>query len=133
PPPIADAAYAKAVGDAMRRFCMSEAGVRIVIADAVRNQSAAILTAQLMQGRAIDQELGDAAYADPLDIGRLERAKRARDAHLAARIAAGTDRSIGLIRQLSLADRRIYARRLSVMQPVTPDPLCAPPRADKAP
>src|SRR6187399_2741179 len=85
------------IADAMRRACLSEAGVKTVVASWLsRNQPAdAALRRQTMN--AIDEEIGQAAWTTPIDIERLARAERARDEDQAQRLAQSTDDSIAIL------------------------------------
>lgn len=121
PPPL----QVDQIADTMRRACLSEAGVKTVVASWLsRNQPAdTALRRQTMN--AIDEEIGMAAWTTPIDIERLARAKRTRDEDQARRLAQSTEDSITILRALSLADRVIYARRMSTRSPGVPEKTCS--------
>jgi hypothetical protein len=108
----------------LKRACMSDAG--IAIAAASWGRWLAETEASRATSNAIETELGLAAYSTPIDVDRLERAARARDADQARRLVDSLTRSFDVMRKLSPNDRAIFARRLSVRQPMTPVKTCQP-------
>lgn len=102
---------------------MSEAGIAIATKDWVQGQEAG--KARIAERDKIDRELGEAAYTAPIDIGRLERAARARDEYQAAQLDELRRRNIATMHKLPPKDRIIFARGFAVYRPERPAPTCA--------
>ena len=110
--------------ESLRSQCLSERGVAAVIE--IWWQSRQPDPARLQLERDLRLELGLAAYTDPVDLPRLERALTASEAfQTRARERVVAD-NIRILRRLAGADRIIFARTLTVMQPPTPPKVCPP-------
>jgi hypothetical protein len=107
----------------LRSNCVSEPGIAILIESWERNRAAAI--ASVPEGRAVAQELAEAALTMPIDMDRLERALAADHRFQQERAAERLGDRIATLRALSPADRILYGRRLTAMQPRTPARLCS--------
>ncbi|MDO7843000.1 hypothetical protein [Sphingomonas immobilis] len=126
-PPRADTALFEQdrlrYADDLRRACLSEKGIEIAIAawTELRRDGPLRVNAQ----QANEQELGAAAYSATIDPDRIEHSlevkRRLNDAFLAASDAS----SVSVLRKLSPADRRIFARRLTILQSSTRPQQCA--------
>ena len=101
---------------------MSEAGIAIAVRDWSEGQ--AVAKASAADNDRIQRELGEAAYTAPIDVDRLDRAARARNAYQAAQSAEWTRRNIATLRKLSTQDRIIFARDLAVYRPSIPPRSC---------
>jgi hypothetical protein len=123
PPPL----QADQIAETMRRACLSEAGVKTVVASWLSRNQPADAAARRQTMNAIDEEIGVAAWTVPIDVDRLARAKQARDEDQARRLAQSTEDSIAILRNLSPADRVIYARRMSTRESMVPVKTCTPP------
>ncbi len=121
-PPAPPAPRAEQMAAELRRLCMSEEAIAIVVEDWARNQQDA--RARRPEGDAIHRELGEAAHTLPIDVDRLERAAQARNGHQAALLAENTRRSMATMRRLPPQDRAIYARRFSILQTFAPERSC---------
>jgi hypothetical protein len=122
PPPGPAWPRAEQIAGDLRRACMSEAGIRIAMQDWAEGQAAA--RADEPENARVERELGEAAYVEPIDVDRLDRAAQARNANQARRLAEGERRAIATLRRLSPADRAIFARRLTVYRPNQPVRSC---------
>lgn len=125
PPMVVDP---QSLADRLRRECLSEAGIALIVADALRRNEPRAMAERRARSMAIEQELGAASFADPLDLDRLARAKTAYDANQNESRMQSTRDEIALIRRLSSADRTIFARRFTVMRPILPPKTCPPAR-----
>lgn len=110
--------------ESLRSKCMSERGIASVIEiwwparqpDPVRFQ----------RERDLRHELFQAAYADPVDLPRLEQALAASEAfQTEARDRVVADH-VRILRSLRGSDRIIYARTLTLMQAALPAKPCPP-------
>lgn len=110
--------------ESLRSKCLSERGVAAVIE--IWWQFRMPDPARLQRERDLRQELGLAAYTDPVDLPRLERALAASEAFQAEHRDRAVADNIQILRRLAGADRVIYARSLTVMQPPTPPKTCPP-------
>jgi len=128
-PPSVDTAAFEQEGaryaDDLRRVCLSEPGVQIVLRAWRAGRQAGL--ASVAPQQAAERELGEAAYANPIDPDRIARAqaekRRLNDMALAASDSVG----VAILRQLSPADRRIYVRRMTIMRPELPPQRCEAP------
>jgi len=96
----------------LRETCISERGIRTIMESQDQSRAVAVASGE---GRSIEQELGQAAHADPLDLDRLERALASRAAYQAAQQARRDREAISMLRRLSPEDRAIHARQLTPM------------------
>lgn len=108
--------------EGLRRDCMSEPGIAIAVAEWVRFMSS---TDRARQQQAATQELGEASLTHPIDLERLERAL-----HANAEIQSSFQRdlirsSMRVMRELDVADRAIFGRRLTTLQPAHPPMVCS--------
>ncbi len=99
----------------LREQCYSEAGVKLLIEHWTRQR--AMPPETWAADRAAEIEVAEAAFAQPVDIDRLERAIRARAALRAERDAQRESERFELLRALSAADRAIYAREVTAFRP----------------
>lgn len=106
----------------LRRICLSGPGIRIATqswrAKRVRESDRQPSWHQL------EIDVASAAYADPVDMKRLEAALQAKATARANEELAQAENGIAVLRQLSPSDRVIYARRFTWMQPATPAQAC---------
>ena len=110
--------------DRLREACLSEDAIRLIVDSQDRSRAAALASTEW---RGIDEELAQAAHADPLDLGRLERALALRAQYQADQQARRDREAIALLRRLPPRDRAIYSRHLSVMSVFPPPPRCTTP------
>ena len=113
--------------DRLRAQCLSDAGVVAAVESFVAGRRDGV--ARSPDVDAANRALADAVYAPRVDPDRIAAALE-RSAAVQARAQASRDaRSVALLRQLSPADRAIYARQLTIMQPLLPAKTCGlPPR-----
>lgn len=106
----------------LRSKCMSQRGIEAVLEiwwparqpDPARGR----------RERALREELFQAAYADPLDLPRLERALAASEGfQTEARDRVVADH-VRILRSLTGPDRAVYARTLTLTQPALPPKAC---------
>ena len=102
--------------------CLSERGIRAILESEDRSQAAALRLRD--EGRAIEEELGNAAHAAPLDLDRLERALAARTRYQADWQLRRDSERIALLRRLSPEDRAIFARDFTAMMVFPPPRRC---------
>ena len=119
--PVFEQRRAKYAED-LRRACLSEEGVSIAVEAWEQGQRQGPERAS--RQRAVDNEVGAAVFAQPIDIARVESALRARSNLQAQFSAERNDRSIEVLKRLSPEDRVIFARRLTGMRSATPLPSC---------
>jgi len=129
PPPQAD--QIQRFAETLRRACMSEKGVQVVVSVWSSRHQPEAMAARLRITRDIEEEIGRVALTAPIDVDRLERAHRAHDQDQARHRQESTDESMAILKALSPADRAIYARRLTIMQPMGPPKTC--PTAQQTP
>lgn len=101
---------------------MSEAGIAIAMKDWSQGQEAA--KARIAENDKIERELGEAAYTPPIDVNRLDKAARARNAYQAMLLADSTRQNVDTLRKLSPEDRVIYARRFAIYRALAPVRTC---------
>lgn len=111
-----------------RAECVSERGIRTILdhQDQVRGAAQPFRDV----GRAVAEEVGQAALTVPVDLVRLERALAANAEYQAAQHARRNRDEIVLLRRLSPEDRAIYARSLTGFATYPPARRCPsePPR-----
>ena len=132
-PPPPNAAWL-AVGrdsyaERLRSQCMSERGVAAVIEIWWRTHQPD--PAELQRERALRQELGEAAYTDPVDLPRLERALAASEAFQARHRDRFVAEQVSTLRALTGPDRVVYARTLTPMGSPLPPRPCPPAAAPR--
>jgi hypothetical protein len=132
PPPSppamqADDAAAQRYAESLRRSCLSERGVSVVIAS-WRRWMADSVGRVAFQKRVLE-ELGQAAASNPVDVDRLDRALAARRKEQADWFIAEDAQSIEVMRGLSPLDRLIFAQRLTIYKPAIPPRTCSGPTA----
>jgi hypothetical protein len=108
--------------NSLREACISQEGVAIIIEDWARHQRAD--AAALASGPTPQQEIAEAAFSNPIDMARLERALRRDSDDQAMRARERAERGIEVLRRLPAQDRAIYARRFTIMQPTQPPRMC---------
>ena len=108
----------------LRQACISANGVNLIVESWTRNRVRA--ASSPVKPYELEYDIAEAAYAQPVDIERLERAIRASAKTKSDREAENTDNEIQLLRRLSPPDRAIYARRFTWMRPTSPAPACKP-------
>jgi len=108
--------------DQLRELCISDQGIRTIMDSDERARSAGM--ASIEEGHSINQELGEAANADPVDVERLGRALAARSAYQAAQAERRDREAVSLLRQLSPQDRAIYALQFTLMRAYPLRPPC---------
>lgn len=119
PPPADD--YASIAGP-LKRACMSDAGVALVVKNRLEERQEN--QADISNFRAIYQQVGDAAHADPIDVVRLGRALQVQIDYQHSRSEERNRRSIRILEHLSAPDRAIYARTLSTLKSNVPQKVC---------
>lgn len=92
----------------LRRECYSEAGIRLIMEHWVRARTMAPETRAAIE--AAELELAEAAYAEPIDIDRLERAIHARTLVQTEVEIGRADERVTLLRSLPAADQAIYVK-----------------------
>ncbi|HEV2817559.1 MAG TPA: hypothetical protein VGW40_10125 [Allosphingosinicella sp.] len=100
---------------------MSERGIALAVAEWSRSMT----SSDGQRQQPIIQELGEAALTPPIDLERLERALEADAAFHAAHNRAVNQSSMRVMRALDPADRVIFGRRLTTLQPARPRAACA--------
>lgn len=118
PPPADPASIARP----LKRACMSDAGIALVVKSSSEGQRA--IQADSPNFKAIYKEVADAAYEEPVDTARLGRALQAQIDYQHSRSKERNTRLILLLEQLSLHDRMIYARTLSILKSNVPEKVC---------
>jgi hypothetical protein len=106
----------------LRSACLSNAGIEIAMRSWSKRVDAGL--ADTTEYKAIEQEVGDAAHASPVDLVRLEKALQARDELAVRRQVSRHEEVMEVLKQLSPSDRAIYARRLSLYRPTMPPKTC---------
>jgi hypothetical protein len=99
---------------------MSERGIAIAVAEWSRSMTSPDRPRQ----PPVVQELGEAALTPPIDLERLERALEANVEFHAAHGRALVQSSMRVMRALDPADRVIFGRRLTTMQPAQQRAAC---------
>jgi len=122
PPPRSD--QITQFAETLRRACMSERGVEVVVSQWSSRHQPEAIAARLRITRDIEDEIGRVALTAPIDVERLERAHRAHDQDQARHRQESTDESMAILKALSPADRVIYARRMTIMQSAWPEKTC---------
>ncbi|MBU6267807.1 MAG: hypothetical protein KGN34_09720 [Sphingomonadales bacterium] len=106
----------------LRRSCISEKGVRVIITAWASNRTAA---AAVPKGyRELENDVATAAYSQPINMVQLERAIRASAKAASERELRRAEDGINVLRQLSPEDRAVYARRFTYTQPRVPPAIC---------
>ena len=118
PPPVDAASIARP----LKRACMSDAGIALVVKSSSEGRRAN--EADIPNFKAIYKEVADAAYAEPVDTARLGRALQAQIDYQHSRGKERNTRLILLLEQLSAHDRMIYARTLSTLKSNVPEKVC---------
>ena len=110
--------------ESLRSQCMSERGIASVLE--IWWPARQPDPARFQRERGLRYELFQAAYADPVDLPRLERALAAsEDFQTEARDRVVADH-IRILRSLRGPDRVVYARTLSLMKAALPPKACPP-------
>jgi hypothetical protein len=111
--------------ESLRSKCMSERGIASVLE--IWWPARQPDPARFQRERELRDELFQAAYAEPVDLPRLERALTASEAfQTEARDRVVADH-VRILRGLRGSDRLIYARTLTLMKAALPPKACSPP------
>ncbi|WP_447930022.1 hypothetical protein [Sphingopyxis fribergensis] len=108
--------------DQLRQSCISENGIRLAVENWASNRARAA-NSPIKPDR-LEYDIAEAAYAQPVDMARLERAIRASAKARSDDEMIRAENGIQLLRRLSPQDRAIYARRFTWMQPSNPPLAC---------
>lgn len=108
--------------DELRQSCMTENGIRLVIERWASNRARAANSP--VKPATLEYDVAVAAYAQPLNMARLEQAIRANAKARSDAETIRTESGIELLRRLSPLDRAIHARSFTWMQPSNPPPAC---------
>jgi hypothetical protein len=95
--------------------CYSDAGIKLLMERWAAQRAAR--SDGWAEQRAAELEVAEAAFAQPPDIDRLERARRAKAALYAELNAQREREEIALLRALPPADRPIYVREFTTWRP----------------
>jgi len=98
-----------------REQCYSAAGIKLLMAHWAQQRAGR--PEGWAADRAAELEVAEAAFANPPDVDRLDRALRARAAIRAERDAQRDSERLALLRSLPAPDRLIYASEFSAWRP----------------
>ena len=106
----------------LRAECLSEPGIKIAVRSRVLGQQ--LWEARSSRLKAAEREVAEAALTPPIDVDRLQRAVQEKGRRQAEATSAQEENSIKLLRELSAADRVVFARRMTIMSPAVRPPTC---------
>ncbi|HEY6815585.1 MAG TPA: hypothetical protein VI168_08605 [Croceibacterium sp.] len=125
PPAVASEEYERQRASHERRLreeCYSAAGIKLHMEHWERTRI--VPPEERVRSQAAEVELAEAAYAEPLDIDRLERAQRAKTLLQAEQSERRFTERVALLRSLPARDQAIYARGFTAFRSAGPVPQC---------